>query len=202
MNSSPLLPNGYSIHIVKNYKDTWEVFKLLILRREREPNKNLNLTSVWVFFFGFLLCLMIFYFLGGRNTYWLLLATITFASFCMTTLIIYFMVFFNIVCSNIVHIENKSRRLVGAFYKGKLIGVSLLEFRRSHNVLLGLYVCPSHRKKGIGSFLSHYILRGIRNPVYVCALPGLSSFYKNLGFIESNERKGYNMVCKFDTCKK
>jgi GNAT superfamily N-acetyltransferase len=89
-----------------------------------------------------------------------------------------------------------------ASYSGNLVGVAILENCNRYKVLKGLYISPSHRRNGIGSYLVKYILRGISEPVYVCAMPGLSFLYNSLAFVESNEKKGYNMVKKIDTNKK
>jgi Acetyltransferase (GNAT) domain len=198
MNAPFHLPNDYSIHIAKSYEDTWKIFKLLVLKREMETNKDLNFYWVWLFSCGVLFCLAVFYFFSGYNTYLGLVIT----SFCVIIQIVFLVVFFNIVCLNIILAKNNCRQLTYISYQGKIIGTSLIAFHRNHSALLNLYICPSHRKKGVGSFLTYHILQGISNPVYVWAMPGSDSFYKYLGFVESQERMEYNMVYKFEGSKK
>jgi predicted N-acetyltransferase YhbS len=83
-----------------------------------------------------------------------------------------------------------------AYYKNKFVGSALLELRQDYSVLLGLYVYPSHRGKGVGSCLVQYIIRGIDHPIYLHAVLGSESFYSRLRFIRTRERKGYNMVLR------
>ncbi|MHC5777893.1 GNAT family N-acetyltransferase [Nostoc sp.] len=88
------------------------------------------------------------------------------------------------------------RRLVIALYREKIIGSALIAFRGNYSVLLGLYVAPSHRRRGVGNHLVQYILQRNTLPIYVNAPPDLRSFYARFGFVETNIQRGYNMVIR------
>ncbi|WP_442936845.1 GNAT family N-acetyltransferase [Nostoc sp.] len=92
-------------------------------------------------------------------------------------------------------LENE-RRLVIALYREQIIGSALIAFRGNYSVLLGLYVAPSHRLRGVGNHLVQYILQRDTLPIYVNAPPDLRSFYARVGFVETNMQRGYNMVVR------
>jgi hypothetical protein len=187
MEKSFKLPPGYTVRLKEDSTNHWSIYNLLIFRRENEPEQISGL-----FWIVFILVTLLFTYIATQNLVIFIISGLFFIIFCIFILLA---AFYNTK-------PTRKRKFAIASYSGNLVGVAILEICNGYKILRGLYISPSHRRKKIGSYLVKYILIGISEPVYVCAMPGLHSFYNNLAFVESNEKKGYNMVCKFDTDKK
>jgi GNAT superfamily N-acetyltransferase len=185
MKQSFKLPPGYTVRLKKDSEDHWGIYNLLIFRREKEPGQ---ISGFFLIFFVLATLLFTYIVYLITQNLGVIISSLFFVILCIFILLAAF--------HNTKPARN--RKFAMASYSGNLVGVAILEIFHGYKVLKGLYISPSHRRKRIGSYLVKYILRGISEPVYVCAMPGLSYFYNNLAFVESNERKGYNMVQKFD----
>lgn len=191
MSQGRTLPPNYTIRPVRNLTDRWAVFRLLILERAREPDR-LNSTPEGQYFYILPLVLLLFF-------------TILFLGFVVPINNWFYVIFmFGLIFLGLVgglllllfrdlFIEN-GRSLMIALDRGQVVGSALMAVRGNYSVLLGLYVAPRHRRRGIGSQLVQHLL--IRNalPVYLNAPADLRPFYTRFGFVETNVKRGYNMV--------
>ncbi|WP_445629362.1 GNAT family N-acetyltransferase [Nostoc sp. DSM 114167] len=190
MSHGLILPPNYTIRPARNRTEIWAVYRLLVLEREEEPFRSKLVTVVLNPYTVTLLTLLviILLFIGFvfplDNWFYILLISVlsVFVSFSFYQLSFLYNLF----------LENE-RRLVIALHREQVIGSALMAFRGNYSVLLGLYVAPSHRRRGVGNHLVEYILQGDALPIYLNAPPDLRSFYARFGFVETNIRKGYNM---------
>ncbi|AFY60272.1 GNAT family N-acetyltransferase [Synechococcus sp. PCC 6312] len=201
----PGLPHGYSIRIAESYQDTWTVFLHQCLKREKEPGKTNDLSSqkkqslalLWIVILGLgLLSALAINYILEEWIYLLWFVLIFIGSLTITYTLLLSWIFVEVVIKNYILIKKSKRRLLIVLYKHQFSGSILLESRRNYGVLLGLYVSPSHRKKGIGSCLVECGIRNIRTPIYVHAIKGTEDFYEKNNFTKSNDKPGYNMILK------
>ncbi|MDS3862459.1 GNAT family N-acetyltransferase [Thermosynechococcaceae cyanobacterium BACA0444] len=199
------LPDEYSIRLAENYQDTWNVFVHQCLKKDKEKRKinclrsqnsqSLSLLWIVILCLGLLSALAIAYILK-EWIYLLWFLLIFVGSLTITYTLLLSWIFVEVVIRNYILVKKNKRRLLIVLYKHQFAGSILLESRRNYGVLLGLYVCPSHRKKGIGSCLVQCGIRGIRTSIYVHAIKGTEGFYEKNNFSKSHDQPGYNMILK------
>lgn len=190
------LPFNYSIQEGRNLSlaDKWSLYRLLILNRKPEPirrDRGIRLhdprISIPLILWLLILCLTI---PKLSSQEWL--DDLIRLPLLMTALIV--IVLQIAFLSELFSTHRK--RLAIALYRQKIIGCGLIAFREGYSVLLGLYIAPRHRGRGIGSGLVAYLARGDILPIYLSSRPDLTSFYTRLGFILTSEKRGYNMVLR------
>lgn len=196
MSRGLILPPNYRIRPAINRIDKWAVYRLLILEREEEPSRSKLVTVVLnplnPYTLSLLALLVLILSLIGfvfplHDWFYILINSV---------LIVFgYFGFFQLGFLYNLFLKNE-RRLVIALYREKIIGSALIAFRGNYSVLLGLYVAPSHRRRGVGNHLVQYILQRDTLPIYVNAPPDLRSFYARFGFVETNMQRGYNMVIR------
>jgi GNAT superfamily N-acetyltransferase len=197
-----IIPPGYKVRFANTYGDRWNLYKSLTLLREPEPQQMpIHLIVLWVFLF---LVLIGIGFAGYMSSLTIMhvepsilsLTIITFFSVLMTIagsimgcVLILYLIFLILV----MWIRDSTKFAI-ASRRGKFVGAVQINIHQDYVTLAGLYVAPSHRRKGLGSYLVNYVLRRNDLPVYVFALPGSEAFYTRIGFVKHQEKRGYNMI--------
>ncbi|MFN6487476.1 MULTISPECIES: GNAT family N-acetyltransferase [unclassified Nostoc] len=193
MNRGLILPPNYTIRPARNRTDRWAVYRLLILERDEEPSRSklvtvvMNPYTLTLFALLVIILSLIGFVFPLHDWFYILIISVLNVFGYVSFLQLAFL--YNLFLEN-------ERRLVIALYREQIIGSALIAFRGNYSVLLGLYVAPSHRRRGVGNHLVQYILQRDTLPIYVNAPPDLRSFYARAGFVETNTQRGYNMVLR------
>jgi Acetyltransferase (GNAT) domain len=199
---SPDLPPGYKVRLAKSYSDRWQLFKLLVLKREPEPQKpSINVLRIGLILGGILgLGFCLFLYLLGRegllNTepgmFLVVLISVPVTILC-TIIGVYIGIYMVFALVFFWILFRAETRIAIALYRGIIVGGAQINHHQNYMTLAGLYISPRHRKRGVGSYLVKNILSGAYLPVYVLAMPGLEPFYARIGFVECQYKRGYNM---------
>jgi N-acetylglutamate synthase-like GNAT family acetyltransferase len=64
-----------------------------------------------------------------------------------------------------------------------LIACAKLNRQSDYSVLYDVYVFPTWRGQGLGSYLVNYLTQHATKPLYLATLPARLPFYKRLGFV-------------------
>ncbi|KGF73177.1 hypothetical protein DO97_02390 [Neosynechococcus sphagnicola sy1] len=186
-----ILPPGYTIRSANNQVDRWAVYRLLVLEREEEPSyAKLVMVLLHPYTLGFLILL------GLTFLFVAFIFPINHWFYILIFFVLFFLGWVGFFQFGFIYdlFSENERILVIALYQEQVVGSALIASREDYSALLGVYVTPSHRYRGVGSNLIQNILQRGLLPMYVNAPISLQQFYARLGFIRTNVKTGYNMV--------
>ena len=87
----------------------------------------------------------------------------------------------------LVIFQSKSSECFVVACNGRLVAYAILFHQHKLTVLQYLFVAPSFRKQGIGSYLIQSLTQKTHKPLFLWSLPNKVRFYTSLGFVPAKQ---------------
>ena len=189
-----IAPDNYVIRVATSISDKIMIYKLIVLNRPEEVVSSSNT----IFHRYSIIRVGLFALVVSIVDYMLNILILKVLFFILIFVLVLITILHLVVLDNTLLADNviflNKRRNIIALYQEQIIGNALIDFRENHSVLLGLYVHPVHRHRGIGSCLVQHVVQESILPIYLYApSPELRLFYARFGFVDRHGR-GYNML--------